>query len=926
MEEVHITEGLTKFQDSEAMQKNEILFQLKDIQEGNDKIPKNAQLQLSMSSEQDSPDIDRRQLAIGMLEEGNISSSLGEASRKESLLRPSLPSINEIYVSPMESNIEIPPSPSKPNERDSLLKVVSPSATGSRSITECRSLESEASASDDASVISGPPFSSLSNLATDPGPNLQNHSRLTKSSLSLAGLSRWDTGETEIIVVSSAKKKSDKLSSQSNIRSFTARISPLVERNRLNEIIENVGKHHRKSDPEHSAAVRAALVAMLKEEARATDNDAPQLEKPKVLTSPGEVSNSMTILQENNSNENKHSDRILMHGLSQPLTTATMQPEIMKSKFEDQSIRRRSKSQERTSLVYRFTIPSKGPSSIPSFDVPGGIKKFEKNISEETFQSSCNSSKSSVEFFNASDRRGSNTSAFKVAERIVAPVADLPPSHLELPAPRVPSSERPVNSAVTIQDRPSTKCLGVDDIQKSIDLLLAEDEPKSSAYSVQRFELPPGASVSRASSIRSSPGSNTNTPHESLLNAHQSGASSTLRAESGHSHGSILGRIFHHEHGSPSSTQSSSPKRSHNSLNRKSGSFMERFDRLVHPEHFQGSSAEGTPSNVAEGAPEHRHLSEQDASSGSGGLGTESPKVSSPRLPFLSRKRSSSAATKKLEQRLHRSNSESSLHEKYGFTKEFLGKGANATVRLAHKKIEHDHHHHHHHHHHHTTPQHPNNVHQPSGLHQHQEVHGSIQAINQERSNTPTSITQEFHQGQIPGSSTLPRDGNREGSQSHHQIAPDGESPRSSSQHQGQSSGYNSANQITRSGSISTGASESQDFVPERLFAIKKFRKKRKEETEREYVKKLSSEFCVSSSLHHPHVIETVDLIQDEDSNWCQVMEFMAGGDLFSRIASGPSMSDGEINCIFGQLVSGVAYLHSIGVAHRDLKPEVREN
>ncbi|KAF9987822.1 serine/threonine-protein kinase HAL4/sat4, partial [Modicella reniformis] len=58
----------------------------------------------------------------------------------------------------------------------------------------------------------------------------------------------------------------------------------------------------------------------------------------------------------------------------------------------------------------------------------------------------------------------------------------------------------------------------------------------------------------------------------------------------------------------------------------------------------------------------------------------------------------------------------------------------------------------------------------------------------------------------------------------------------------------------------------------EKLFAIKEFRKRRKDETEKEYVKKLTSEFCISSTLHHENIVETVDLVQDEQQHWCEVM------------------------------------------------------
>ncbi|KAI8621025.1 kinase-like domain-containing protein [Chytriomyces sp. MP71] len=104
-------------------------------------------------------------------------------------------------------------------------------------------------------------------------------------------------------------------------------------------------------------------------------------------------------------------------------------------------------------------------------------------------------------------------------------------------------------------------------------------------------------------------------------------------------------------------------------------------------------------------------------------------------------------------------------------------------------------------------------------------------------------------------------------------------------------------------------------------YAIKKFRKRRRKETEKEYIKKVIGEFCISSSLHHPNVIETVDLIQDNKREWCVVMEYMSGGDLYARIQEGITDCD-EIHCYFKQLVEGVAYIHSMGVAHRDLKPE----
>jgi len=111
------------------------------------------------------------------------------------------------------------------------------------------------------------------------------------------------------------------------------------------------------------------------------------------------------------------------------------------------------------------------------------------------------------------------------------------------------------------------------------------------------------------------------------------------------------------------------------------------------------------------------------------------------------------------------------------------------------------------------------------------------------------------------------------------------------------------------------------DRTEEKLYAVKEFRKRRKNETEKEYVKKLTAEFCISSTLHHVNIVETVDLVQDENQHWCEVMEFCPGGDLYAAIKRG-GMSPAEVECCFKQILTGVAYLHSQGVAHRDIKPE----
>ncbi|KAF1995092.1 serine/threonine-protein kinase hal4 [Amniculicola lignicola CBS 123094] len=114
---------------------------------------------------------------------------------------------------------------------------------------------------------------------------------------------------------------------------------------------------------------------------------------------------------------------------------------------------------------------------------------------------------------------------------------------------------------------------------------------------------------------------------------------------------------------------------------------------------------------------------------------------------------------------------------------------------------------------------------------------------------------------------------------------------------------------------------DAKDPKREQLYAVKEF-KQRPGESAKKYQKRLTAEFCISSSMQHPNVINTLDLLQDDKGTYCEVMEYCAGGDLYTLVLAAGQLEVAEADCFFKQLMRGVEYLHEMGVAHRDLKPE----
>lgn len=111
---------------------------------------------------------------------------------------------------------------------------------------------------------------------------------------------------------------------------------------------------------------------------------------------------------------------------------------------------------------------------------------------------------------------------------------------------------------------------------------------------------------------------------------------------------------------------------------------------------------------------------------------------------------------------------------------------------------------------------------------------------------------------------------------------------------------------------------------PNELYAVKEYRGKSSHETAAEYEKKVKSEYSIAKSLHHPNIVETVRLCK-ANGRFNHVMEYCSEGDLFGLIKQDYLKKPDRLAdrlCLFKQLVQGVHYLHSHGIAHRDIKTE----
>jgi 5'-AMP-activated protein kinase catalytic alpha subunit len=84
----------------------------------------------------------------------------------------------------------------------------------------------------------------------------------------------------------------------------------------------------------------------------------------------------------------------------------------------------------------------------------------------------------------------------------------------------------------------------------------------------------------------------------------------------------------------------------------------------------------------------------------------------------------------------------------------------------------------------------------------------------------------------------------------------------------------------------------------------------------------IKREISIMKLVKHKYIVEMIEVLASKSKIFI-VLELVTGGELFDKIVRDGKLSEEQALFYFGQLLEGVEYCHSLGVCHRDLKPEV---
>jgi len=130
-------------------------------------------------------------------------------------------------------------------------------------------------------------------------------------------------------------------------------------------------------------------------------------------------------------------------------------------------------------------------------------------------------------------------------------------------------------------------------------------------------------------------------------------------------------------------------------------------------------------------------------------------------------------------------------------------------------------------------------------------------------------------------------------------------------------SAYEFTKQVLGKGSVATVRS-AVNLKTKEAVAIKIVPKKK---CEHDGEKSIRQEIAVLQRLRHPNCIEFRE-VYETDAFIFIVMEQVNGGEMLDRIMEKSVYSETEAATAFVQMISALEYIHSIGIAHRDMKPD----
>jgi protein-serine/threonine kinase len=84
---------------------------------------------------------------------------------------------------------------------------------------------------------------------------------------------------------------------------------------------------------------------------------------------------------------------------------------------------------------------------------------------------------------------------------------------------------------------------------------------------------------------------------------------------------------------------------------------------------------------------------------------------------------------------------------------------------------------------------------------------------------------------------------------------------------------------------------------------------------------KINREVSILQGLSHPNIVRLHEKVET-DRYIGIILEYASGGELFDYILNQRYLKDPAARRLFAQLVSGIGYLHKMGIVHRDLKLE----